>query len=199
MAFYSDAVHGLALSALAAVHPRKAEESERLASAVTGLAGIAALAVALALPAAYLISANNRLMGAIEVRAEIYGGQVTDAASQNPELWNAFFGGAKVDLTGLAIAAADDAQTAGRAPERRRVFAGDGRLLLDVAPPQPLAWPTTAWRAPVLQNSNRLGEVEVARSLRPELLRTLVIAIGSFTLGLVLLIVLRDDSAATDA
>ena len=189
--FSSAAVDGFASPARAAPRTRKAEESERLAGAVTGLAGLAALAIALAFPAAYLLSANNRLMGVIEVRAQIYGEQVTDTASQNPELWNAFFGDAKVDLTGLAIAAADDAQTAGYAPERRRVFAGNGHLLLDVAPPQPLAWPTVSWRTPVLQNSNRLGDVEIARSLRPELLNTLAIAIGSFTLGLLLLIVLR--------
>jgi CheY-like chemotaxis protein len=125
--FSSAAVVGFASSALAAPRTRKAEESERLAGAVTGLAGLAALAIALAFPAAYLLSANNRLMGVIEVRAQIYGEQVTDTASQNPELWNAFFGDAKVDLTGLAIAAADDAQTAGYASEHRRVFAGNGR------------------------------------------------------------------------
>ena len=183
-------VAGFAWSALAA-RTRKAEESERLAGAVTGLAGLAALAIALVFPAAYLLSANNRLMGIIEVRAQIYGDQVTDTASQHPELWNAFFGDAKVDLTGLAIAAADDAQAAGYAPERRRVFAGNGRMLLDVAPPQPLAWPTVSWRTQVRQNGNHLGDVEIARSLRPELLNTLAIAVGSFTLGLLLLIVLR--------
>src|SRR5450755_2452438 len=166
LGFSSAAADGFASSALAAPRTRKAEESERLAGAVTGLAGLAALAIALAFPAAYLLSANNRLMGVIEVRAQIYGDQVTDTASQNPELWNAFFGDAKVDLTGLAIAAADDAQTAGHAPERRCVFAGNGHLLLDVAPPQPLAWPTVSWRTPVLQNNNRLGDVEIARSLR---------------------------------
>jgi diguanylate cyclase (GGDEF)-like protein len=185
MRFCRAAIRGFAASGQAAAGPRKAEESERLASAVTGLAGIASLAIALAFPATYLLSANNRLMGIIEVRAQIYGDRVTDTAAQNPELWNAFFGGATVDLTGLAIAAADDT------PERRRVFAGNGQLLLDVTPPQPLAWPTVAWRTPVMQNSNRLGDVEIARSLRPELLNTLAIAMGSFTLGLLLLMVLR--------
>jgi hypothetical protein len=71
------------------------------------------------------------------------------------------------------------------------VFAGNGHLLLDVAPSPPLAWPTVSWRIPVLQNSNRLGDVEIARSLRPELMNTLAISAGSFTLGLLLLIVLR--------
>src|SRR5260221_14151488 len=83
--FSSAAVVGLPSSARAAPRTRKAEESERLAGAVTGLAGLAALAIALAFPAAYFLSANNRLLGVIEVRAQIYGDQVTDAASQNPE------------------------------------------------------------------------------------------------------------------
>jgi diguanylate cyclase (GGDEF)-like protein len=64
-------------------------------------------------------------------------------------------------------------------------------MLLDVAPPQPLAWPTVSWRIPVVQNGNRLGEIEIARSLRPALLNTLAIAMASFVLGFVLLIVLR--------
>jgi len=187
----SPAADGFVSPASAVPRSRKDRESERLASAVTGLAALAALAIALAIPAAYFLSANNRILGVIEVRAQIYGDQVTDIASQNPELWNAFFADNKIDLTGLAIAAPDYEQVTGHAPERRRVFAGDGHLLLDVAPAQPLAWPTVSWRTPVLQNGNRLGEVEIARSLRPELVNTLEIAIGSFTFGGLLLIVLR--------
>jgi diguanylate cyclase (GGDEF)-like protein len=170
---------------------REQEGSERLAGAVTWLAACAALAITIAIPAGYFLSANNRLMGIIEVRAQSYGDQVTDTASQTPELWNAFFGDAAVDLSGLAIAAADDSATLRHAPERRRVFAANGHLLLDVMPPQPLAWPTVSWRSPVRQNGNRLGEVEVTRSLRPELLNTLKIAIGSLVFGVLLLVALR--------
>jgi diguanylate cyclase (GGDEF)-like protein len=177
------------LSSSASV-PQRRHESERLAGAVSGLAGLAALAIALAFPAAYFLSAHNRVMGVLEVRAQIYGDQVVDAASENPELWNAFFVEGHIDLTGLSIAAPDDALTA-TVPERRRVFAADGRLLLEVAPVQPLAWPLVSWRTPIFQNRNRLGEVEIARSLRPQLLNVLAIAAGSFTLGLLLVIVLR--------
>jgi len=171
--------------------PQRRQEAERLAGAVSGLAGLAALAIALAFPAAYFLSAHNRLMGVMEVRAQIYGDQVTDAASQSPELWNAFFGDAQIDLPGLAIAAPDDAQLIAHEPERRRAFTANGHLLLDVAPPQPLPWPSVSWRTPVLQNGNRLGEVEITRSLRPQLMTTLAVSAGSFTLGLLLLIVLR--------
>jgi diguanylate cyclase (GGDEF)-like protein len=171
--------------------PPRRHEGERLAGAVTGLAGLAALAIALAFPGAYFLSAHNRLMGVMEVRAQIYGDQVADAASQSPELWNAFFGDARIDLSGLAIAAPGDAKMIADVPERRRVFGVDGHLLLDVSPEQPLAWPMASWRKQIFQNDNRLGEVEIARSLRPVLSNTLAIAAGSFTLGLVLLIVLR--------
>jgi diguanylate cyclase (GGDEF)-like protein len=190
MHYYVSAGDRFTLFSRARLRPRKAKESETLASAVTGLAGVAALVIALAFPAAYLLSANNRLMGIVEVRAQIYGDRVADTAAQTPAFWNAFFGGTQVNLAGLGIAAPEE-PTAGQASERRRVFAGSGAILLDVAPPQPLAWPTVSWRTPVVQNGNRLGEIEIARSLRPALLNTLAIATASFTLGFLLLIVLR--------
>ena len=178
-----------AASAVAA--PRRQIGDERLAGAVTGLAALAALAVALAFPAAYFISAYDRLIGEMEARAEIYADSVSGAAAESPELFNAFLGSAEIDLTGLAIAAQDDAQTMPRPPERRRVFAADGHVILDVPTRQPLAWPTLSRRMPVTQNGNRLGDIEIVGSLRPQLLVTLAVAAGSFTLGMLLLMVLR--------
>ncbi len=171
--------------------PRRQIGDERLAGAVTGLAALAALAVALAFPAAYFISAYDRLIGEMEARTEIYADNVSGAAAESPELFNAFLGSAEIDLTGLAIAAQDDAQTMLRPPERRRVFAADGHVILDVPTRQPLAWPTVSRRMPVTQNGNRLGDVEIVGSLRPQLLVTLAVAAGSFTLGMLLLMVLR--------
>src|ERR1700761_4680677 len=43
--------------------PQRQEGAERLARAVTGLAGLAAVVIALAFPAAYFLSAYNRSMG----------------------------------------------------------------------------------------------------------------------------------------
>jgi diguanylate cyclase (GGDEF)-like protein len=167
------------------------ESGERLAGAVTVLAALAALAIAVALPATYFLSANNRISGIIDVRAKTYGDQVSDAASQDPELWNAFFSDARIDLSGLAIAAADDDALVDHAVERRRVFSAKGHLLLDVAPLAPLEWPVFSARAPVTQTGNHLGDVELTRSLRPVLVSTAIIASGSFGLGALLLTVLR--------
>jgi len=184
--------HRRAADALAATsRPRQRPPgSERLAVAVTGLASLAALAVALAFPAAYLISAENRLAGVLEVRAQLYADSVSAAAAESPELYNALLGSAEINLDGLAIAAPDD-PSIDRPAEWRRVFAADGHRLLEVAAAQPIAWPDLSSRAPVLQNDHRLGEVEIIRSLWPQLLIASAIAAGSFMLGLLLLIGLR--------
>jgi diguanylate cyclase (GGDEF)-like protein len=166
------------------------KDSRRLASAVTGLAGLASLVIALAFPAAWFLSAHNRLMGVLEISARIYAEQVSDAASQSPELWNALLGGGAVDLSDIAIARRDDDPVA-MFEERRSIFAADGHKLLEDTPLQPLAWPIASWRAPVMQAANHLGDVEIARSLRPQLLETLAVAAASFVMGFLLLLVLR--------
>jgi diguanylate cyclase (GGDEF)-like protein len=190
--FYFSRFRRRAADALAAIPAARVRQpgSERLAGAVTGLASLAALAVALAFPTAYFISASNRLTGVLEVRAQLYADAVSDAAAESPELYNASLGNANINLNGLAIAAPDD-PSIDRPAERRRVFAADGHRLLDVAAARPMAWPGLSSRAPVLQNGHRLGEVEITRSLRPQLLTTAAIAAGSFTFGLLLLIGLR--------
>jgi diguanylate cyclase (GGDEF)-like protein len=169
---------------------RRRPGSERLARAVNGLASLAALAVALAFPAAYFISAANRLTGVLEVRAALYADEVSDAAAENPGLYNALLGSTGIDLDGLAIAA-PDAASIDHPPEQRGLFAADGHLLLDVAPPRPLAWPALSSRAPVMQNGHRLGEAVITRSLRPQLLAASAITAGSFALGFLLLLGLR--------
>jgi diguanylate cyclase (GGDEF)-like protein len=178
-----------AVASAAAARPRR-PGSERLAGAVTGLASLAALAVALAFPAAYLISAANRLTGVLEVRAQLYADNVSDAAAESPELYNALLGSAEINLDGLAIAAPDE-PSSDRPAERRQVFAADGHRLLEVAAARPMAWPVLSSGAPVMQNGHRLGEVKITQSLQPQLLTTLAIAAGSFTLGMLLLIGLR--------
>ena len=167
------------------------EYGEQLARAVTGVAALAALAIAVAFPAAYLLSAHNRLVGVLEAHAEVFSGIVTEKASESPVLWNAFVSDGETDLSGISIAKPDDTNRQGGRPEQQRVFSADGRLLYDIKPQQPLGWPVVSRSAAVMQNGNRLGHIEVIRSLRPELFMTLAIGAGSFTFGLMLLVVLR--------
>ena len=170
--------------------PRRLPGSERLAAAVTWLASLAALAVALAFPLAYFTSALDRLTGVLEVRVQHYAESVSDAAAASPELYNACLGSAGVNLEGLAIAEPDDSSTDLPA-ERRQVFAADGHQLLDVAAARPIAWPAFSSSAPVLQNGHRIGDVKISRSMQPQLIKTAAIAAGSFALGWLLLLALR--------
>jgi diguanylate cyclase (GGDEF)-like protein len=71
------------------------------------------------------------------------------------------------------------------------VFGAKGEGLLDIAAARPLAWPVVSRRAPVLQNGNRLGSVEISRSLLGEVATTLGVAVVSFSVGLLLQVVLR--------
>ena len=170
--------------------PRRTPGADRVTAAVTGLASLAALAVALAFPAAYLLSAVDRLSGVLEVSAQHYADTVSDVASENPQLYNAFLSDSEAHLDGLAIAAPDD-PAAGRPPQRRQVFARDGRLLLDVAPSAKLLWPVLSSSAPVLQNGHPLGLATVSGSMRAQAVTGLMIGLGSFTLGAFLLAGLR--------
>lgn len=164
---------------------------ERLASAVTALAGVAALAIALAVPASYLIAAHGRLAGVLGLRAELYATAVADAAGQSPSLWNAFLGNARIDLSGLEIAAADDLRTMSHPPEQRLVFARDGHMILNVAPAGLLEWPTLTRREPVLQNGHQLGEIRIVRSLRPVVVTGAIIGAVSLGFGMLLVLLLR--------
>ncbi len=158
---------------------------------MTALAGLAALAIAIAIPASYLIAAYGRIEGILDVRVEIYANTVADAAGQDPMLWNAFLGSEQVDLSGLDIAAPDNSRARLHPLERRRVYARDGRVIIDVPAVRPLLWPTVARRLPVLQNSHALGEVEIIRSYRDMVVNAALIGFLSLLFGALLVVVLR--------
>lgn len=165
--------------------------ARRLAGMVTWMAGLAALAIMFALPAACFLSAYSRLTGLVEMRAQLFASQVSDSASQSPMLWNAFSGAATTNLDHLAIAKADNPTGVDYQPEHRRIRAGDGGLILDIPSALPVSWPEVLSIAPVMQNDNCLGLVEVARSLRPALLSTFDVSVASVIFGSALFILLR--------
>jgi len=156
------------------------------------LAALAAVVIAAVIPASYFLVAQARLRGEIEVGAQLYAADVTEAAQQNPRLWNALAGSTRdAGLDGLSIGhrAATDAPDA--ALDRRRVFAMTGEILIDTAADAPVTGPLLYVRMPVGSHTSPLGEVEVARSLRPVLFVTGFVACTSMGLGLLLFLALR--------
>lgn len=158
---------------------------------ITVLAALAAVTIAAVMPASWFLAAQARLRGEVEIRAQLYATQVADEARTNPAFWNALAGSAtELDLSNLEIArpATDDP---GAIAERRRIFSGAGRMIVEVATVMPPAAPVLVTRLAVADGAARLGEVEIARSLRPSLTVTAIVACGSCCLGLLMFLLLR--------
>jgi len=152
---------------------------------ITLLAGLAAFAIAVALPTAWFFAAKAGLRGEVEIRAQLYATQVGEAARQDPALWNALAGDATAPVT-TGIEVRDAAGVA----ERQRIYSIAGRMLVDSAIATP-SWPFVVARRALTDGATQLGEAEVARSLRPALETTAVIAGAAGCLGLLMFLLLR--------
>ncbi|MDN3567666.1 EAL domain-containing protein [Paeniroseomonas aquatica] len=144
---------------------------------VTVLAGLAALAIALALPAAYAFAVHGRLQGSLETGAALHAAEVVEMTRQNPAFWEFDALQVSAGASGPAI--------------RRRVLDSTGRMVMEAGPPEGLAWPVMARRAPVVDGGRLLGEAEAARSVRPEMLATLAVGGISTLFGLLVFGALR--------
>ncbi len=153
------------------------------------------MAISLAVPLAYFIAAHGRVAGVLEMRAEGYSNAVAETAGQSPAMWNALLGSqdadTATDFSRFEIAGSDDPETMVHTPEDRLVFARDGRAIIVVPSATPLDWPTLSRRLPVLQNRHEIGQVEIARSIRPVVINTAAIGVVAVGLGMLLLLVLR--------
>jgi PAS domain S-box-containing protein len=117
---------------------------------------------------------------------------VAAEAHRNPVFWNALADSAmEAALDSFAIGSQPDATESNAVAERRRVFSGSGNVLIDSTTSAAPAWPTLVARLSVMDGPTRLGEVDLARSLRPTLNVTVAIASGSSGLGLMVFLLLR--------
>jgi hypothetical protein len=175
--------------------PRAAVPGTPNASMVRMITLLAALAVAMTAaipPVSYFLAAQARLRGEVEIQTQLYASQVADEARQNPVFWNALAGSAvQPGLDGLAIARRPDADDANVVAERRRVFSGTGRILIETMTSAVPAWPVLVARLPVVDGPTGLGEVAIARSLRPALSVSIGVAFVSTGLSLLMFFLLR--------
>ncbi|MFL5256885.1 MAG: hypothetical protein ACJ8AI_29125 [Rhodopila sp.] len=157
----------------------------RLISLLTGLA---AATIAAIVPAAWFLVAEARLRGEVEFHAQLYATQVAQEARQNPAFWNALADSRiRPDLDAISIAQPPDAANSRADAEQRCVFSASGQVIVDTATSNPPGWPRLAARAAVLDDDAHLGDVEVARSLRPALLVSGGVAAVSACFGVLLL------------
>jgi diguanylate cyclase (GGDEF)-like protein len=159
---------------------------------ITLVATLAAVIIAAVPPFSYFLAAHAHLRGEVEIQTQLFASQVADEARQNPGFWNALAGSAiEPGLDSLAIARRPDAQDTNAVAERRRVFSGIGRTVIETMTAAAPAWPLLVARLPVVDGPSGLGEVDIARSLRPALTITIAVASASTGLGLLLFLLLR--------
>ncbi|PPQ32224.1 hypothetical protein CCS01_15875 [Rhodopila globiformis] len=156
------------------------------------LAGLAAMTIAVIVPIAWFLVADARLRGEVEVQAQLYAGDVVEEARQNPAFWNALADSSvPFDLDNTDVARPPAAADPGANAERWRVFSGSGRIIIETATPVAPTWPLLAARSAVIDGGARLGEVDIARSLRPILVVTGVLSLASAGFGMLLFFLLR--------
>lgn len=137
----------LASHAGAFVWSRPLSVTPRLATAVTVLAAIAAVAVGVAPAATYIFVLHARQSGMLDAHALLYAAEVAEAAQEDPALWNALAdptrGAGKTVSPDSGDDPGDDPGAdlgAGPAPvssdhsdpglaERRAIYARSGRLI----------------------------------------------------------------------
>jgi diguanylate cyclase (GGDEF)-like protein len=159
---------------------------------ITLLAALAATTIAAIVPVSCFLAAEARLRGEVEISAQHYASEVAEEARQNPALWNALADSSTGEvLNDLEIGRQLDADGRSAVPERRRVFSGAERILIETATSVAPAKPVLIARLAVMDGAARLGEVDIARSLRPALTLAAFVACGSSGLGLLMFLLLR--------
>jgi diguanylate cyclase (GGDEF)-like protein len=159
---------------------------------ITLLAAFAAMTIAAIMPVSCFLAAQARVRGEVEINAQLYAREVAEEARQNPSFWNALADSSTdeaLDNLGIGRPLVPDAPNT--VAERRHVFSGRGRTLIETTTSIAPAKPVLVARLEVTDGAARLGEVDTERSLRPALVMTALVACGSSGLGLLMFLLLR--------
>jgi PAS domain S-box-containing protein len=133
---------------------------------VTVAAATLSLGLFLGPPSAVYFFSRERIAGGLEAEAEITSRLVTQIVSANPDLWE--FEQVRLGEYLSSRPRAGDAEV-------RRVLDAAGRVVAETGDPLPTPWIRRS--LPLLDAGVPVGTVDVARSLRPLLLRSLALAL----------------------
>jgi signal transduction histidine kinase len=151
-----------------------------VASVITTLAAIVALAVTLILPLGYFAVVYNALKGELAKEAEVRSGMLSQFVGSNPDLW-------RFDRHHIE-------ELLSRAPmlrpdQENRLLTSDGQLMahMGTTPPSPhLVYPIG-----VFDSGERVGELQIIRSTRPLWRQAGIAALIGLLLGGLVFFVLR--------
>jgi len=131
-------------------------------------------------PAAYFLISYEHLRSELKFRSELIASTVTGRIEANPELWRH----EESRLSELL-----ERSTKGPAPETERILDISGSLVATNKKNVPI--PTASYGRNIYDAGTLVGRIEVSRSLRPLLCKTLLVAVCSTTIAAILFLVLR--------
>lgn len=147
---------------------------------ITWFAGIVLGILVIIIPCGYFLVSYNYTAGNLETEAEINSWIVSQIISSNPDMWR--FEKVRIE------------EYLARRPrkghaESRRVLDGNNELIGESSDTLPA--PVLSRSAPLFDSGAVVGRLEVSRSLRPILTRTLVLGLVLMPLGVGVFLVLR--------
>lgn len=156
-------------------------EHRTLVRTITSIAALIALAVGLILPAGYVLRAYYLERTGLSAEAELYAARVTEIVNRNPDMW-------RYELERIADLVDRDLVETDHI-EVRRVYDLGGKLIASSrrrVPP-----PVLAVHHDFYDSGQRVGRVEIARSMLIAWQRGMAVAAFSIGLGLAIFIALR--------
>ncbi len=151
-----------------------------VASIITWVAAIVALAVALILPLGYFTIVYNALKGELATEAEVRSGMLSQFVGSNPDLWRFDRHHIEELLSRAPLI---------RAGQVNRLLAADGSVIAEMGG-HPRA-PSLSFAAGVFDAGERVGELQIVRSTRPLWQHTGIAAVTGLLLGGLVFFVLR--------
>src|SRR3990172_7157795 len=153
---------------------------KRLTLIMSWMAGIAAVAVALAMPLVYYGLSYQHESAALATEAEINARIVTQLINANPEMWR---------FEELRLVELKSRRSGEGTKETRRIL--DARKILIAESAEKLAPPLLMRSEALMDAGVVVGRIEIARSLRPLLMRTVLMAVLASLFGSAVFVIIR--------
>lgn len=149
-----------------------------VARAVSIFAAIIAMLIALGPPLWHMVSVHDDQCARAQLESRVIAGKVTELIARSPETWSMRY------LRLFDIITPDALQDL--LPSRRVMTDRAGKVLVSATVPEgaTLAWPRLRVVAPIFDQGEVVGEIEILRSLREPFKTTLLVATLSMLLAL---------------
>ncbi len=156
------------------------ESRPRSARLASWLALLTLSFIAIAVSAGYFLTVHSVLSGSVSTEAEINARLITAIINSNPAMW---------EFEGYRMEAVLSSRGKGKDPEARRVYNLKNERIAESV--DPLSPPLLTRSAELYDSGAVVGHIEISRSIKPILARTMLLAISALALACAAYVVLR--------